>query len=138
MYVTYVLTQGETQGEHWTHWSSTLFPVVVYYRDNEGDVWAHSYTYLSPDGKHDNGFVQHVNEHLVQFIKEKVFKEQLGRGLDVAHFISDGCRGQFKLRRQWFWLSTLKEKLGVSGRHRYFQSCHGEILLINHLHRSGV
>jgi hypothetical protein len=117
--------QNETQGEHWTHWSSTLFPVVVYYRDKSGEVWAHSYTYLSPDGKHDNAFVQHVNEHLISEVK-KVFTEQLKQELKVVHFVSDGCRGQFKLRRQWFWLSSLEGKSGVEGRHRYFQSCHGE------------
>ena len=117
--------QGETQGEHWTHWSSTLFPVVVYYRDNDGLVWAHSYTYLSPDGKHDNDFVQHVNEHLVALVKAKL-QDELDVKLELVHFVSDGCRGQFKLKKQWLWLTNLETTLGVVGRHRYFQSCHGK------------
>ena len=101
-----------TIGDHWTHWTSTLFPVVVYYRSKDGQVWAFSYSYLSPDGKHDNSFVQHVNEHLIEEIKN-VFKEELKRVLEVVHFVSDGCRGQFKLKKQWSWLSTLKQKLKI-------------------------
>ena len=63
-----------TTGDHWTHWTSTLFPVVVYYRRKAGQVWAFSYSYLSHDGKHDNSFVQHVNEHLI----EEILKNQGG------------------------------------------------------------
>ena len=102
--------------------------MVVYYRSKDGQVWAFSYSYLSPDGKHDNSFVQHVNEHLIEEIKN-VFKEELKRVLEVVHFVSDGCRGQFKLKKQWSWLSTLKQKFKIQGRHRYFQSCHGKCLV---------
>ena len=49
--------------------------------------------------------------------------------LEVVHFVSDGCRGQFKLKKQWSWLSTLKQKFKIQGRHRYFQSCHGKCLV---------
>ena len=108
--------QNETQGEHWTHWSSTIFPVVVYYKDKGGTVWAHAHTYLSADGKHDNQFVQHVNAHLIGEVK--VLMEEQGDKMEVCHFVSDGCRGQFKLRRQWFWLSKSVKDLGVETRHR--------------------
>ena len=60
------------------------------FRNARGQVWAFSYSYLSPDGKHDNSFVQHVNEHLIEEIKN-VFKEELKRVLEVVHFVSDGC-----------------------------------------------
>ena len=65
-----------TTGDHWTHWTLTRFScVAVNYRRKDGQVWAFSYSYHSPDGKHDSSFVQHVNEHLIEETK-KVFKEE--------------------------------------------------------------
>jgi hypothetical protein len=86
-----------TTGDPWTHWTSTLFPVMEYYRRKDGQVWAFSYSYLIPDGKHENFFVQHVNEHLIEEIQKKI-KEELKLDLEVVHFVSGGCRGQFKLK----------------------------------------
>ena len=92
----------------------TPFPVVLYY---DGKVRAHTHTSLSPDSKHDTKFVQHVNDHLIPITKQQL-KDQ-GVDLKVVYFASDGCRGQFKLRAQWFWLSKTMKEHGVEGRHRF-------------------
>jgi hypothetical protein len=64
---------GETQGEHWEHWSTTLFNTIVYaHRDNpEGmkvgkGVWATAEPFVSADRKHSNEFVRYCNEILIK------------------------------------------------------------------------
>ena len=41
--------QDGDQQEWWAAWQSTLLPLVVYYRNNDGKVWAESRVYISAD-----------------------------------------------------------------------------------------
>jgi len=117
--------QEETQGEHWEHWSTTLFNTVVYaHRDNPTgggkSVWATAEPFVSPDRKHSNEFVKHCNNILIQRWKEKI------PGLEAVHIWSDGCKGQFKQKAQWYWLTEAAKEHGITITHNFFQSCHGK------------
>jgi hypothetical protein len=119
---------SETQGEHWEHWSTTLFNTVVYsHRGNppgykEGRaVWATAEPFVSPDRKHSNEFVQHCNNILIEKLKKNI------KGLKTVHLWSDGCKGQFKQKKQWEWLTAAAKEHGITITHNFFQSCHGKV-----------
>jgi hypothetical protein len=118
---------GETQGEHWEHWSTTLFNTIVYaHRDNPEDmkagrgVWATAEPFVSADRKHSNEFVRYCNEILISKWLTKNPK------LKAVHIWSDGCKGQFKQKKQWHWLSEAAAEHGIRITHNFFQSCHGK------------
>ena len=115
----------ETQGEFWTHVQTTVLPIIVY-RLVDGKVWAESYVFLSDDLKHDNDFVRHCVEVLVEDLKGN------GAAVSAVHFWSDGCGAQFKLQKQFYFVSQPEIFLPGGGKHTvkmahyFFCSCHGK------------
>jgi hypothetical protein len=135
--------QDSGQQEWWSSWQTTLLPVVAYRRvpefegDETGVVVAESRVYVSPDLLHSNAFVQHVTNDSIRHY-QRVFAAG-GTPLVNVHIWSDGCRGQFKNKEQFLWLTSgttfatppPTDTAGVGyGRlrlaHHFFQSCHGK------------
>ena len=87
-------------------------------------VWADSHIFMSPDLKHSNKMHQHAIEQLLEHYKP-LFDAQ-GHPIEHVHIWSDGCAGQFKNRREFFWLTTGRTKYGLWMTHNFFQSCHGK------------
>jgi hypothetical protein len=101
-----------------SHVQTTIIPVVVYRRDDEGVVNAHSIVYMSDDLNHSNNMVQHV-------VNDVLAKETgAGRKVGCAHVWSDGCAGQLKNKHQLYWLS--EHPKGTPVIHNFSQSCHGK------------
>jgi hypothetical protein len=102
--------QDSAQQEWWSSWQTTLLPVVAYRRvaqhqgDTTGIVVAESRVYASPDLLHSNAFVQHVTNDSIRHY-QRAFAVA-GRPLFHVHIWSDGCRGQFKNKEQFLWLSS--------------------------------
>ena len=114
------------QGEHWDQWQTTLFPAVVYRRikdeaTGELKTVAEAHVFMSPDRKHDNCFVQHANEKMISH-----YKAEMGDDLKGIHIWSDGCKAQFKLKKQYYWLTEAEARYNLKIEHCFFQSCHGK------------
>lgn len=115
----------ETQGEFWTHVQTTVLPIICY-RLIDGEVWAESHVFLSDDLKHDNDFVRHCVGVLVEHLKGD------GVTIEAIHFWSDGCGAQFKLKKQFYFISQPEiflpngDLFGVRMSHYFFCSCHGK------------
>ena len=77
--------------------------------------------YISDDSDHDTLFVQHsFNIFLDSLIKDRGanFKE---------HWVwSDGCAGQFKSARSFFWLCRLHRNIKIRHTWSFFESGHGK------------
>jgi hypothetical protein len=84
------------------------------------DVWATAEPFVSPDRKHSHQFVRHCNDILIKKWKAK------NPQLKAVHIWSDGCKGQFKQKKQWHWLTEAAEAQGIRITHNFFQSCHGK------------
>ena len=115
----------ETQGEFWTHVQTTVLPIICY-RLIDGEVWAESHVFLSDDLKHDNDFVRHCIGVLVEHLKGG------GVTINAIHFWSDGCGAQFKLKKQFYFISQPEiflpngDIFAVTMSHYFFCSCHGK------------
>ena len=125
--------QDATQSEWWSAHQSTILPIVVYYRTEDGKVvQARSHIYISSDQNHSNAFVQHCLQELIsEYVKE--FNNCDGRPpLEHIFLWSDGCAAQFKNKNQFYYIVDFKvteegendKKIRVS--HHFFQSCHGK------------
>ena len=124
--------QDGDQGEWWAAWQSTLLPIIVYYRDNSGVVWAESRVYISadlevcvwcycklehslmlrrPERQHSNEFWKYCARDTIKHYTELL--GALGRELEVVHLWSDGCGAQFKQKvcsERFGFLSLLSQK----------------------------
>ena len=76
---------------------------------------------MRPDRKHDNSFVQYCNDVVI-----KHYKTVMGASLTGVHIWSDGCKAQFKLKKQHYWLTEGQARYGVTIEHSFFQSCNGK------------
>ena len=116
--------QDAEQQEWWSAWQSTLLPVIVYYKDEHGVVWAESFCFLSEDLNHSNGFWQHAAEKILDHYTGKM--QAMGTPLTDILVWSDGCAGQFKQKGEGYWLIRLALKRGLRATHSFFASCHGK------------
>ena len=55
------LVSDEVQSLHWSQTQVTLFPVVTFHKDNNGNLLENHLAYVLNDKKHDCAFVELVN-----------------------------------------------------------------------------
>ena len=121
--------QDQTAGEHWAKWQTTVLPLVCYLRVRDPVtgrevVWADAHTFMSPDLNHSNKMHQYSVEQVIEHYK--TLFARAGHPLTHVHIWSDGCASQFKNRREFYWLTTGRQKYGIWLAHNFFQSCHGK------------
>ena len=80
--------QDEVQGFHWNKDQCILHPVVIYHRNQLGDLLCLSLCFISDDLEHDTSFVFNLQRQMSEF-KETCPK------LNRIEF-SDECAGQYK------------------------------------------
>ena len=92
-------------------------------RDNtpqSRDVIKEYHFYVNDDREHDTLFVQHCFGLIYDSFKKNgvSFKE---------HWIwSDGCAGQFKSARSFYWLSCLHKETRIRHTWSFFETGHGK------------
>ena len=76
--------------------------------------------YISDDTQHDT--------HFVQYCFHKFFESLVQRAIQITrHWVwSDGCAGQFKSARSFYWLTRLHVSLNVQITWNFFESGHGK------------
>ena len=76
--------------------------------------------YISDDHTHDTYFVQHCFGKIYESLKSCGIKFN-------EHWIwSDGCAGQFKSSRSFFWLCFLHKKTYIKHCWNFFETGHGK------------
>ena len=68
-------------------------------------TWARSHVYMSPDLVHDQPFAEYVTTKVIEQYKAKFALE--GRTLKHVHIWSDGCKGQFKNKDQFLFVTQV-------------------------------
>ena len=76
--------------------------------------------YINNDHTHDTHFVQHFFDNINDTLK--------GHGIKFnEHWIwSDGCIGQFKTARSFFWLCCIHKKTCIKHCWNLFENSHGK------------
>jgi hypothetical protein len=98
--------QEEIQSMHWRSTQISILVMITYRINPAFDSSVHEsrllknvHYYVSNDGTHDTLYVQHAFKLHWEFLKEQ--------GSFPAHHIvwSDGCSGQFKSSRAWYFVA---------------------------------
>ena len=66
------LIQDDIQSFHWSKEYCTLHPLVIYYKDNEGNLQHYSLCFISDDNTHNTSFVHKIHTLLVEFLKQRL------------------------------------------------------------------
>ena len=123
--------QKEIQSEYYHSDQVSIF-VHVLYRHAQMDIDGIDSThdlrhvikeyhfYVSDDREHDTLFVQHCFGLMYESFRKK--------GVSFTeHWIwSDGCAGQFKSARSFYWLSHIHKEIGVRHTWSFFETGHGK------------
>ena len=81
------LTQDEIQSFHWSKEYCTLHPLVICYKDADGNLQHYSLCLISGDNTHDTSFVHKIQTLLVEFLKYRL------PNFTKIYYICDGCGG---------------------------------------------
>lgn len=82
--------QSEVQSRYWSRESCTLHPMVIYFKNEEGELINQNFCFLTDDLKHDLGAVITFQEKIVNYIK--TYLPQIKK----IEYVSDGCPAQYK------------------------------------------
>lgn len=115
-------------------------------KGKDGRVWAESHVFLSPDRNHDNDFARHCIKQVLGRLRAE--REENEPEIKRLAIWSDGCKAQFKLKKQLFFVSQPEievpvfdkaskepvleggkpktERIKLQMAHHFFASCHGK------------
>ena len=123
--------QREIQSEYYHSDQVSIFVHVLYRhaQQNVDDIESTNdnrhvikeyHFYISDDRTHDTHYVQHCFDIIYDSLKT--------RGIVMnEHWIwSDGCAGQFKSSRSFFWLCRLQRKTNIKHHWNFFETGHGK------------
>lgn len=112
--------QDSNQGYHWNHDQCTIYPVVGYFRNIDGQIMHESYCVISECLTQDATAV-----HLYNTMAIAYFKSKIGSISKVIH-MSDGAGSQYKNRYNFVNLSYHEEDFGVAGEWHFSTTSHGK------------
>lgn len=113
--------QDEVQGYHWNQQQCTIHPFVIYYREIAGaDVKCQSLVIIAESLKHNFCSVYQFQLELFAYLKQKLPR------VTKLHFFSDGAGGQYKNRKNFYNLITIKTDYHYDIIWNFFASCHGK------------
>ena len=114
------LIQDEIQSYHWSKEYCMLHPLVIYYKDSDGNLQHYSLCFISDDNIHDTSFVYRIQKLLINFLKEKL------PHVEKIIYVSDGYGGQYKNFKNFINLCSHKQDFGLDGEWIFFASSHGK------------
>jgi hypothetical protein len=123
--------QKEIQSEYYHSDQVTIFVHVLYRHaqrslpnientDDDRHVIKEYHFYISDDRTHDTHYVQHCFDKFYDSLKEREI-------IFDRHWIwSDGCAGQFKSARSFYWLCRLHKRLNITHCWNFFETGDGK------------
>lgn len=113
------VVQQAVSGFHWNNNQATVYPVVVYFRENQKVVHK-SLTIISDCLYHDAIAVYTFTRVIQDFIKT-IYESPIR-----TYYFSDGAPQQYKNFKNFGNLSLHKKDFGVSAEWHFFASAHGK------------
>ena len=109
------VVQDEVQGYHWNKEQCTLHSVVVYTKNQDDlEIKAQCFCFISDDLNHDTGFVYALQTILTKHLKER-FPQ-----VNFLEYFSDGCSGQYKNYKNFFNLTYHKQDFNLNASWNFF------------------
>ena len=112
------LIQEQIQSFDWSKKYSTLYPLVIYYKDADGNLQHYSLCFISDGNTHDTSFVHKIL--LVKFMKQRLVN------FTNIYYVSDGCSRQYKNVKNCLSLCSHKEVFSIEAEWIFFATSHGK------------
>ncbi|XP_044577453.1 uncharacterized protein LOC123260425 [Cotesia glomerata] len=113
------VVQEAAQGFHWNNDQATIFPMVIYY--NENDTIKHlSFVGISDCLKHDTVLIYLFQEQLIAFLKKKFAV------INTIFYFSDGAPQQFKNNKAFTNLCYHYADFEINAEWHFFATAHGK------------
>ena len=110
--------QDAAQAFHWNNDQATLFPTVVYYRENN-EVKHYCLLGISDYLKHDLVSVYMFQEKIIEHLKEKF------TCIEKIYYFSDGAPQQFKNKKNFANLYHHRSDFQIKAEWHFFATAHG-------------
>ena len=114
------LIQDKIQSFHWSKEYCTLHPLVIYYKDADGNLQHYSLCFISDDNTLNTSFVHNIQRLLMEFLKHRLLN------VTKLYYVSDGCGGQHKNSKNFLNLCSHKEDFYIEAEWIFFATSHGK------------
>lgn len=113
------VVQNAAQAFHWNNDQVTLFPIVIYYREND-QIHHCSYIGISDCLKHDSISVYMFQKELMTLLKKKF------TDIKKIYYFSDGAPQQFKNKKAFANLCNHFSDFDIEAEWHFFATAHGK------------
>ena len=113
------LIQDEIQSFQWNKEYCTLHPLVIYYKDVDGNLQHYSLCFILDDNTR--------HQFCSQDSDTKLLKHRLPNVTKI-YYVSDGCHGQYKNFKNFLNLCSHKEDFSIKAERIFFATSHGKSL----------
>lgn len=113
------VVQEAAQAFHWNNDQATIFPMVVYYKDND-ESKHFSFVVISDCRHHDTVAVYMFQKKLIQYLKRR-FDD-----VSKLYYFSDGAPQQFKNKSAFANLCHHEADFQVKAEWHFFATAHGK------------
>lgn len=117
------ITQNEIQAAHYYTHQATLFPIVAYYKTEEGELKILSYAIISEEETHDTVAVFCFQTKFVNFIKKNAANYPAPLKL---YYFSDGAVSQFKNKKNFNNINYHNDDFQCDCEWNFFATSHGK------------
>lgn len=111
--------QEAVQAFHWNNNRATLFPVVIYYREND-ELRPLSFVGISDCMNHDTISVYMFQTELMTFLKDRF------PPINKISYFTDGAAAQFKNKKSFANLLNHERDFGMIAEWHFFATSHGK------------
>ncbi|XP_065673656.1 uncharacterized protein LOC136090720 [Hydra vulgaris] len=112
------VVQDEIQSYHWNTQQCSLHPLVIYYKDDKGELKHISYCFISDDIIHDVTYVYKIFQLIIPILKIKF------SNLSKLHLFTNGCTGQYKNCKSFYNLCQLESEFCLKIEWNFFATSH--------------
>lgn len=113
------IVQEAAQAFHWNNDQATLFPMVVYYMENDESKHC-SFVGISDCRHHDTVAVYLFQEELIKYLRQKF------QNVSKIYYFTDGAPQQFKNKSAFINLCYHINDFGLKAEWHFFATAHGK------------
>lgn len=114
------VVQQAAAGFHWNNNQATIFPVVIYWKSDDGILQHKSLVITSDNLAHDATTVHIFIQIVINWLKKKFTK------IEKIYYFSDGAPSQFKNYKNVLNLFHHIEDFGIPAEWHFFPTAHGK------------
>ena len=110
----------EVQSAYWNATVVTLHPIVLYRKDDSGEMVHKSTVFVSEVFQHNAAMVLTIADKVVEAAKQYV------KDLKAIHFWTDSPTSQYRSKTIFYFVRQLETSYGIKGSLHYFEARHGK------------